>query len=70
MNITQMEIIRKLEKSPVDKKCNDETASMANFRLDNFDMQSMTSYVIKEEELQQYEQHIQEKISDIWKEME
>ena len=37
-----------------------------NFKLDNFDLQSANSHIFNEEELQQYEDHIKEKINEVW----
>lgn len=44
----------------------EEEQSDVHFKLDNFDLQSANSHIFKEEELQQYEDHIQEKINDVW----
>lgn len=45
---------------------NEEEQSDVNYKLDNFDLQSTNSHIFNEEELQQYEAHIQERINDVW----
>ena len=44
----------------------DDESSVQNFKLDNFDCQSGISHMFNEEELQQYEESIQEKINEVW----
>lgn len=44
----------------------DEEQSDVNFKLETFDLQSTNSHIFNEEELLQYEDHIQQKINDVW----
>lgn len=44
----------------------DEEQSDVNFKLETFDLQSTNSHIFNEEELLQYEEHIQQKINDVW----
>jgi hypothetical protein len=58
MNTTQLDLIRKLH----------QTAVGNPQKVDNFDTQSNASYFFNEEELANHEEHIQQKINDIWNE--
>lgn len=61
LNMTQMELIRKLHNAQMNN-------NMVN---DNFDVQSSTtSYVFNDDEMEKYEEHIQQKINDIWHEIQ
>lgn len=78
MNMTHVELLRKLQpiaakqtfNYPGDGKASrdikDDESSVANFKLDNFDLQSQVSHLFAEEELQQYEESIQAQINEIW----
>ena len=47
------------------ESCQDEQSDV-NFKLNDFDLQSTNSHVFNEEELKNYEEHIQEKINEVW----
>jgi hypothetical protein len=72
MNMTHVELLRKLQpiaakqtfnypgdgKASREREIRDDESSVANFKLDNFDLQSQVSHLFAEEELQQYEESI------------
>ena len=62
MNVTNLEIIKKLHANQSNQLTNGN-----NMILDNFDAQSnATSFFFNEEEMQNYEEHIQQRINDVW----
>lgn len=58
LNTSQLELIRKLH----------EKAVGSAQKPDNYDTQSNASYFFNEEELANHEEHIQQKINEIWNE--